>query len=175
MLQLTQQTVNAMLRVVKHRLDDELEMQGEMAAHIGREVARQEQRVKAAQETLDDVEARLRLEFKERLTGYTVPEIGAKVQMDPDRKAAVVALHNTQREYKEWVALYDAWKQRSHALTNLAKLHGTDYYAQQSPSITDSRARDAVDNEMASRRAALRGAVAEAGGRARVRLEGGRL
>lgn len=164
-----------MLRIVKHRLDDELEIQGEIAAAIGREVTRQESRVQAAEDALAEIKATLLLRFRNSEDKFTVGEVDAKIVLDQEFKAAQLTLRNVQRDHREWLAVRESWRQRSYALTNLANLYGTDYFSQQSASIRASAPGD-IDGMMAHRRAQLRGAVGNVGSttqpsRTRVRME----
>lgn len=152
MLELTLQSLGNMLRVNKHRLDDELEMQGEIAFHVLAKVADLESRVRNAKDNMESVEARLRLDYRESGEKMTVDELNARVQNHRERKAAFQDLDRKEHDLAQWKAAAEAWRQRSHALSRLAELHGTEYFTRVATSVTGSD-RDASDRIL---RAAMR-------------------
>lgn len=143
----------AALRVDKHRLDDELEVQAESQYHISQEVARKNSDVQAAKDALAAVEARLTLDLKSHEPKLTAEQLKALVQRHRDRAAAWQAWAAAREEYEMWLGLLEAWRQKGYALSKLAELHGQQYYA---PSSTSDDRRLALrrSSEMARRHSA---------------------
>lgn len=171
MLDLTLQSLGNMLRVNKHRLDDELEMQGEIAFHVLAKVADLESRVRNAKDTLESVEARLRLDYRESGEKMTVDELTARVQNHRERVAAFQELDRKEHDLAQWKAAAEAWRQRSHALSRLAELHGTEYFSRVATSVTAAGSREVEDTvRRAAMREASRAASESAPARSRVRV-----
>jgi hypothetical protein len=124
-----QQYRNA-VRVNKHRLDDELEIQAQFLEDIGRQVALIESKCSMLKENLDRVEARILVDLRTRAADKMVAqEIAARVTNAPERIKEVQLLAQAQHELAEWKALYEAWRQRGYALKTLADLHGQQYFS----------------------------------------------
>ena len=147
------------LRPDKHRLDDELELQPEMAYQLSRLVADMVQRVEQAKDDLKVLEARKMVEA--RMAGDKVTDKSAEstVVRDPERRAAFSKWLELKREQDCLVGLQAAWRERGYALTNLANLHGSDYFAQATRSYGHDRPSYEVKRNEQEGRRALRAAV----------------
>lgn len=131
----------AALRVNKHRLDDELEVQAEIQEDIAQRVSALEAAVADAKDNLAKVEARLNEDFRdgERITKDAVE---AKVRRHPDRNRAWEAHQQALRDHREFSDLLDAWKARAKDIQSLAKLFGDQYWALTSVHGPEGRQRD---------------------------------
>lgn len=135
-MNITLENINGHIRVNRHRLDEELELQGEFAFWIGRKVAQLDSKVESLADELKRTEARLNADARDRLDKPTEKEIDAWVRRRPDRIRAFEVLQIAKVEQGEWLAAQEGWKQRSYSLKGLATLYSSDYWAQRSTSIT---------------------------------------
>lgn len=124
------------LRINRHRLDEELELQPYVAEQISREVATLNSRQLEAKEELARVEARLYLNLRDGADKITANEIDAKVKRDRDRIQANGSYQALRHEYEVWLGMQDAWRQRGFAIKNLCELFCADYFAQTQTSVT---------------------------------------
>lgn len=139
----TLQDYRNMLRINRHRLDDELEIQSEMMDRISQEVNKLNSRMLAAKEELLRVEARLMVEIAEdATTKLTVSQMEAAVRRHRDRRDAWNALDTARYAFDEWEALRDAWKQRGFSIKTLADLYTSHYFT-----ISDHQVRDRSDRD----------------------------
>lgn len=122
------ETYRNMLRVNKHRLDDELEIQAEVMDRIGQQLTLANSRAIEAEDSLKKVEARLFREFKD--AGEKVTDATAKSESlrHRDRTQAWEAYQLTRATHQEWQVLYEAWKARGFSLKELGELFGTQYF-----------------------------------------------
>ena len=118
-----------MLRVNKHRLDDELEIQGETQERISSHLARLNSRQLELKKSLDSVEASVIARLKEGDSKLSNPIAEKEARRDRDYISAWQAWSVARQEYEEWLGLYEAWKSRGYALKTLADLYGDQYYA----------------------------------------------
>lgn len=143
------------LRINRHRLDEELELQAYVAEQISTEVAKLKSRTEAANEALKDIEARLVLDMRDEGNKQTVAEMTARIQRDRTRKAQADQVAVVKHELLVWEGLQEAWKQRSFALRNLASLYSSDYFAQMTQSISSSSGKPVVEVQYSAGRAAM--------------------
>jgi hypothetical protein len=122
------QSFRNMLRINKHRLDDELEIQAEILDRIAQNVVRLDARQAELKEELAKVEGRLTLECKEDNPKMTVDEIKATVGRDKERATSWKAYRTAIAEHAEWDALYKAWAMRGKDIDVLARLYGSQYW-----------------------------------------------
>lgn len=124
------QQIRGLLRIVKHRLDDELEIQAELQDRIGQEVASLNAVAAAAKTALEAAEAdaviKLRNGHHEKLSA---DELKARVCLAPAVVTATQVFQMKQKTLAEWQSVYDAWRARGYALRNLTALHGQQYFA----------------------------------------------
>jgi hypothetical protein len=158
------------LRINRHRLDEELELQAFVADQIANQVARLNSKQLSLADALKGVEARLLLDFRDSEEKLTVAEIDAKIRRHRDRSTAFSDFQTARYQHDEWTGLQDAWRQRSYALKDLANLYSSDYFAATQVSVSGARSADRVAVEaavetarqrMTSRRAGVE-AVADA-------------
>lgn len=150
-MNITLDTVRAHVRINRHRLDEELELQPEFAFWIGRKVATLEARTAAAADDLKRVEARISIDTRERAEKTTEKEVEATVRRHRDRIAAFEAHNLLVLELGEWRAAQEAWSQRSYSLKDLANLYSSEYWATRSTSVSA-----ATDREISMEGARLR-------------------
>lgn len=139
------------LRINKHRLDDELEVQSELQEQIARILAEKNAQMLELKDDLGKTEARLIEDFRE---GSTKDLAEAKAKRHPDRTKAWERYQQAVRAFEEWSHLLDAWKARGRDLHTLGKLFGDSYFSLTSISgdRDRNRGRDRYDE--------MRGAVA---------------
>ena len=142
------------LRINRHRLDEELELQAYIAEQISAEVAKLKSRTDSANEGVKDIEARLVLDLRDEGGKLSVAEMQARIQRDKVRKDMAGAHAALKHELAVWEGLQEAWKQRSFALRNLAGLYSSDYFAQATQSITGDR-KQVASGDYSNGRAAL--------------------
>lgn len=154
MARLTYEDIQAMLRVNRHNLDNELEIQGEMMSRIIEEVARHNHRQLEAKDILARTEARLLVHYKDSDEKMSEKHIAAQITRDPERVKAAQDYYDAVREHKKWEGLMDGWKSRGFALTNLCDLYVAQYFNKDShQSRRDSRERDTLEARRALREA----------------------
>lgn len=147
----------AMLRVNKHSLDDELEIQAQIMEDISTETTRRNARMMEAKQELDRVEARLTMDFRESEEKLTAQEITAKIKRDKGRTTAWQAYLDALTEHSKWAGLLEAWRQKGYSIKTLADLYSSQYFQMSSHQVTHRAARDSFNSEDA--RASLRSAV----------------
>lgn len=159
--------IRNMLRINKHRLDDELELQAQIAEEISAQVATRNARVAAAAEKLKLREADLYLELRsgEKLTS---DELQAKVRRDRERRSLAQALDQEKYDQDVWIGLQEAWRQRSYALSTLSHLYSADYFDATKTSLRDSSTSRRSGYDPSPGRQAIREASASRGGRVRI-------
>jgi hypothetical protein len=137
------------LRINRHRLDEELELQAFVAERISAEVARLNSRQLHLADALKGVEARLLLDLKDNGEKLTVAEIDAKIRRSRERAAAFGEFQAARFDHDEWMGLQDAWRQRSYALKDLANLYSSDYFSATQVSAGSSRSADRASRDSA--------------------------
>jgi hypothetical protein len=124
----TLQTYRNMLRINKHRLDDELEIQAELQERISAQVARLNSQMLEAKDDLAKVEARLTEDYREE-SKATKDTVEAKVKRHPDRQAAWEKFQMKRADHEEWAGLLEAWKVKGFSIRELCELYGSQYFA----------------------------------------------
>lgn len=140
-----------MLRVNKHRLDDELEIHAEMQERISDEVGRLRAQLAEAHENLRRTEARLSDDFREEGTKMTVDAIASRVRRHRDRIAAWEREQQRAQELGQWEGLYEAWKVKGFNMRDLCALYGSQYFALASHQIRHRDERAASDRALEAR------------------------
>jgi hypothetical protein len=118
-----------MLRINKHRLDDELELQSQILDLISSQLTVLNSRSLESADQLKLVEARLFRELKDDSEKITDKAADALVKQDPERKRAWQASQAARAEHEDWSGLYDAWKARGFALRELCGLYVAQYFS----------------------------------------------
>lgn len=119
----------AMLPVMKHRLDDELEVHPQIYEILSSRVVLLNSRMLDAKHTLAVREGRLAESMRDEHTKMTKAEVENKVQSHPDYKAAWERYQAARSEHERWSGLLDAWRQKGYAIKTLAELYSADYYS----------------------------------------------
>ena len=109
-------TYRNMLRINKHRLDDELEEQAQVMDDLSSRVAILNSRVIEAKDVLSRTEARIFRELKDEDDKTTDKAADSAVKRDPERVKAFQAHQAARAEHEEWSGLYEAWKSRRSTL-----------------------------------------------------------
>lgn len=132
------QKCRALLRIDRHRLDDELETQAEYQEEIGRRTAHLEHRVALTKDELARTEARLIEDFRD---GATKDLAEAKAKRHPERRQVWDRYQEAVEAHAQYANLLDAWKNRGRDIHALGKLFGDEYFAVTRTSITQRRPR----------------------------------
>lgn len=138
-------TFRTMLRVNKHRLDDELEIQSDVMDRIGRVLARITARATELKDNRDRIKARIILEHKDSGDRVTDKEAESRVMRDREYLAAAQAYQVELEQADEWQKLYEAWKARGFDVGRLCDLYIAQYFTQETHHIR-ARDRDAINN-----------------------------
>jgi hypothetical protein len=123
-------TYRTMLRVQKHRLDDELEVNAEIYDHIGQQLTKATSRMNEAKEELARVEARVTQEARDSFEGKRVAkdDVVADVKRNRDYRSAYEQYQLARHDHEEWESLYRAWAQRGKDIDLLGRLYGNQYW-----------------------------------------------
>ena len=161
----TYEQYQAMLRVNKHRLDDELELQAQVMEEISTATTKYNARMLEAKLDLDKVESRLTADLREDEPKMTVGEIAGKLKRDPERITAWQKYLNCLSDYGKWSGLQEAWKQKGYSIKTLADLYGAQYFQLTSTQIRErhDRPENQTAKTMQVKRDLLREASEEAG------------
>ena len=116
-----------MLRVNKHRLEDELELQAEILDRIGQQMTVMNSRAIEAADDLKREESRIFVEFKDAGNSDKLADV--KMRGDAERKAAWIKSQAARSDFEQWQALYDAWKARGYAIKELVSLYSAQYFS----------------------------------------------
>lgn len=119
----------AMLRIRKHCLDDELEIQAETQHDISSEVARLRTRALDLENELKLVEARLHADTKDRAEKMTADDIKAAVRRHEDRRKAFARWQDARELLEVWEGLLSSWVTKGYKLADLGGLYASDYFA----------------------------------------------
>jgi hypothetical protein len=162
----TYEEYRAMLPVMKHRLDDELEVQAQIMEQIITETVRQNSRLLECKLNLEKLEGRLLAEYKEDDPKMTVAQVEAKVKRDPERDKAWQIYLSALSEVSKWQGLQDAWRQKGFSIKTLADLYATQYFQLSSHQVNERTRRgndpEVIDNLRRDVRIAGRSSVATA-------------
>jgi len=126
---MTADEVRNMLRVNKHRLDDELEIQPEIMQRIADRVVLMNSRMLECKDDLARVESRLTEDIKEDEPRLTVGQLDAKVKRHADRTRAWQKFQAARAEYEEWTSLLESWRQKGYSLKTLSELYAAQYFS----------------------------------------------
>lgn len=116
-----------MLRINRHRLDEELELQSELMDRISSQVAVLNSQQLEAKEELAKVEARLFLELKEDKVSNEAAN--AEVRKHRERVAAWQRYQVARQVYEDWQGLLNAWTARGYHIKVIADLFIAQYFA----------------------------------------------
>ena len=148
-----------MLPVLKHRLDDELEIMPQVMDELARQVTLLNSRMIEAKDQLARIEGRIAEEVREDEPKLTVSGIDARVKRDPERIKAWQEYQRTRSEHEEWSGLLDAWKHKGYSIKTLADLYSAQYFSldsHQSREKHPARRSEVSDRDQQEARAKIR-------------------
>lgn len=121
-------TAANMLRINRHRLDDELEIQSEVMFRVAECKATASDKMTSTKDNLLRVEGKLYFEIKRDDPKATKDAVEAEIVRDPDRVRAFESYRLAKDESERWDSMYESWKQRGFALKTLADLYAANYF-----------------------------------------------
>lgn len=139
------QTFRAMLRVDKHRLDEELEVQAEVMGRISDRLAQVAAKATETEQELKAIEARIYRQLKDDDGKLTDKAADNAIRRSQERVKAYDRLILVNHELAQWQGLYAAWKARGFSISSLCDLYLGQYYTKDSHSgRTDQRRSEEV-------------------------------
>lgn len=123
------QAARNMLRINRHRLDDELEINAQIMEMIGREVAKHNSRMLEMKKGVDSTEARVMADLKDADPKMSNPVAEKEAKRNKDYLSAWSAYQLARQTHEEWEAVYKAWVTRSFDLKALGELFAHQYFA----------------------------------------------
>ena len=118
-----------MLKINRHRLDDELEINSEIADKIGQRVAKLNSWQLEAKRQLEITDAKVIARLKDADPKMTNPIAEKEARSSRDYETAWKAFQTARLEYEEWESIQKAWYQRGFDLKALGDLFGNQYFA----------------------------------------------
>lgn len=131
------ETFRRLLRVNKHRLDDELETQAEVMDRISDQISALAARSSEADNDLKLTEARLFRGFKNDDEKLTDKAAESAVKRDSERIKAFRAAVSASQELAQWNGLHEAWKARGYSINKLCDLYVAQYFTKDSHRVSD--------------------------------------
>ena len=141
------------LRIDKHALDDEIEVQAQYQDEISRELAAANSRMLLAKDVLARTEARVYADLKSDKVSDTAANL--QVKRSADRIRDWQDWMDARQEHEEWLGLYDAWQRRGYSIKTAADLYVAQYFSV-GTSVSGNRHEVSVDSLKASMRASAR-------------------
>lgn len=145
----------ALLKIDKHRLDEDLTYNSELQEQIGREVAKRNTVMLRAKRELDEAESAAFARLKRGDEKMTNPQAEKAAKSDRHYLLAWDAYQEARQAHEEWESLHKAWVTRSYDMKALGELFGAQYFALDSVKGEES-------NRYTQARARLRSASAHA-------------
>jgi len=115
-----------MLRISKHTLDDDLEVQPVVMERIGDMLVGLNTEVLERADALKRVESRVFADAKANGESDKLADMTAR--RSAERTEAWNRLQDARTEHERWQALQDAWKSRGYAIKELVSLHSANYF-----------------------------------------------
>lgn len=122
------QTVRNMLRINKHKLDEELELQAYVGDQISQQLNRALAQLESANTELKKTDARLYGDYRAGAEKATETEIKMLTLRHADHVSAQGRQAAAQHVANEWASLKADWTARGYDLTNFAKLYSSSYF-----------------------------------------------
>lgn len=137
------QQARNMLRINRHRLDDELEINAQVGEEIGREMAKRNSKQLDLKKSLDMVTAAEVARLKEDDPKLSNPAAEKEATRSREWRTAWNDYQAARHEHEEWEIVYKAWISRGFDLKALGELFAHQYFAMDSirgpyPSKMDS-------------------------------------
>lgn len=127
-MKLTLDELRGMLKIDKHKLDDELEVQAHVHFQITEELSYQSHQKQSLKEELEMYDAGLLIDLRKSNVKKTVSELQAEIAVDSGHRATIRDLFLVNKNHELWEGMLEAWKQRGFALKSLADLAMSNYY-----------------------------------------------
>ena len=127
-MSLTLDQVSNMMRVNKHRLDDELEIHPDIAHKISEALATANAKAGGLKEELTQLESNLLISIRRGGEKLTAGEVTAEIETDPKRVSKMREYLSAKKDAERWTGAHDAWKQRGYALKGLGDLYVAQYF-----------------------------------------------
>lgn len=118
-----------MLPVMKHRLDDELELHAQVYEIIASRVVLLNSQMLEAKNALNQREGRIAETIRDEHEKLTKDAVESKVLSHRDRIEAWDRYQEARSEHEMWSGLLDAWRQKGYSIKTLAELYTADYYS----------------------------------------------
>ena len=127
-MSITLDQAKKMLRISKHRLDDELEVQSQVQFDIAESLATANARQSALKEALEKSDAELLIDLRRSDVKRTVAELQAEILTDGEHIVKSREYQIAHKEYELWNGMYESWKARGFALRGLSDLSMSNYF-----------------------------------------------
>lgn len=121
--------IRQMLRINRHRLDEELEIHSQMMDTIGQEVVRLNSKAIELKKKLEETEAKVVERIKDQDPKMTNPQAERECKRDREYSAAWSAHQQARHEHDEWELIAKAWYQRGFDLKALGELFAAQYFS----------------------------------------------
>lgn len=119
-------TFRDMLRVDKHRLDDELELQADIMDRIAERMTALGSELRQAEEDMKIADAAAFLEAKN--SGLSIEVAGRVARLGETRASAWHAYTKAKEEHDRWSNLLESWKGRGFSINKLCDLYAAQYF-----------------------------------------------
>ncbi len=163
------ETFRRLLRINKHRLDDELEVQADVMDRISTKIASLDMAHDSSKAQLDATEARLFKDYKEVGEKITDKSALAEVIRDRDYLGALRNLGDAKLELREWQGLYEAWRARGYSINKLCDLYAAQYFTKDSHSVSSRSDRRRGEEHALQQRKPYEGGIDSPSTRRRIR------
>jgi hypothetical protein len=152
------------LPVRKHRLDEDLEIQGQYMDEIAQNVTRTSMRAAELKDALGVVEADVARDLREDFPKMAVAVVSGEVTRSQKRRQALTAYLQAKSEHENWAHLLEAWKQKGYSIKVMADLYSSQYFTASSTTNSfeprrlppNPRARESVATTVEARLTARR-------------------
>lgn len=128
-MNLTLVELKNMLRINKHRLDDELELQAQIQFDISEALTKANSRQARLESEMEEYDAKLYINMRKSEIKRTVADLQAEILTSGDHQSWLDDIHIAKHQAAEWHGMHEAWKQRGFALKSLSDLAMSNYFA----------------------------------------------
>ena len=142
----TLQQYRAMVRVNKHRLDDELEIHAQILDEIGRAVAEAEHNLTRIEAEHAGIIAAAARRLRSNDPKISVAAVEAELALDRSCATSAAAVADVKHTAAEWAALHKAWYQRGFDIKALAELFVAQYFVLDSAGLAKDGPNRGIDH-----------------------------
>ncbi len=128
-----------MLRINKHRLDDELELQAELMYWISEHLVKITSQTAHLKNELEKLDAVIISELKESGQKGAANLLAGKAKEDPERESTWMRYQVSLADQMKWEYMLEAWRSRGFALTGLGNLYSANYFSPTSVGSTSTK------------------------------------